>query len=122
MATYRELDVYKRTYQLAIEIHYFSFTLPKVLQFDLSDQIRRASRSIPSDIAEGYSRNQSVKDTLTFIKRAQGSLDEVLFNLEFLKDIKQITNEKYRRFLEDYTICSKQLTNLIRSLTRQLEN
>lgn len=118
MAIYQELDVYKRSYRLAIKIHKFSFTLPKALHFDLGDQIRRASRSIPSDIAEGYARNQSDKDTLTFLKRTQGSIVEVLFNLEFLKDIGEISNEQYTFFFNEYTICSKQLTNLVRSFNR----
>lgn len=118
MATYRELDVYKRSYRLAIESHHFSLTLPKYLQFDLGDQIRRASRSIPSDIAEGYARNQSDKDILTFLKRAQGSCDEVLFQLEFLKDVGLLSEEKYTYFVQEYIICSKQITNLIRSFSK----
>lgn len=118
MAIYKELDVYKRSYRLAIEVHHLSFTLPKNLQYDLADQIRRSSRSIPSDIAEGYSRNQSIKDTVVFLKRALGSVDEVLFNFEFLHDTNYISSEKYNYFLSEYTICGKQLTNLLRSLSK----
>ena len=51
--SYRDLEVYQRSFRLALEIHKFSLTLSKELQFDLADQIRRASRSIPSNIAEG---------------------------------------------------------------------
>lgn len=122
MALYKDLDVYKRSYRLAIEMHHFTRLLPQYLQFDIGDQVRRASRSIPSDIAEGYARNQSSKDTLVFLKRAQGSLDEVMFNLEFLKDTELISVEKYEYFLKEYTICGKQFTNLIRSITRQPAN
>ncbi len=116
MAIYKELDIYKRSYRLAVEAHHLSLTFSKYLQYDLGDQVRRASRSVPSDIAEGYSRNQSDKDTLTFLKRAYGSMEEVLFNLEFLKDVKEISLEKYHYFFDEYTICSKQLKNLIRSI------
>jgi four helix bundle protein len=118
VATYRDLEVYKRCYRLAIEIHHLSLTLPQHLQYDIADQIRRSSRSIPSDIAEGYARKQSVKDTVTFLNRGQGSLDEVLFNLEFLKDVHLIPTEKYTYFLEEYTISSKQLTNLVRFIKK----
>lgn len=114
--TYRDLEVYKRSYKLALEIHRFSLTLPPYLQYDLADQIRRASRSIPSDIAEGYARNQSIKDKTVFLKRSLGSVDELLFNLEFLKDTDLITKNKFEYFYSEYTICGKQLTNLIRSL------
>lgn len=114
--TYHDLEVYKRSYKLALEIHHLSITLPAYLQYDLADQIRRASRSIPSNIAEGYARNQSIKDKVVFLKRALGSVDEVLFNLEFLKDIDLLIKDKYEHFYSEYTICGKQLTNLIRSL------
>ena len=118
MTTYKDLEVYKRSYRLAIEMHQLSLAFPGYLQFDLGDQCRRASRSIPSGIAEGYSRNQSKKDTIVFLKRALGSVDEILFNLEFLHDLHLITEEKYKYFLDEYTICGKQLTNLIRSLLK----
>lgn len=116
MSIYKDLDVYKRSYKLALEIHKFSLTLPSYLQYDLADQIRRASRSIPSQIAEGYARNQSKKDKVVFLKRSLGSVDEILFNLEFLRDTELISRKKFEHFYSEYTICGKQLTNLIRSL------
>lgn len=114
---YKELDVYKRAYKLALEIHKFSFTLPKELQFDLADQIRRASRSIPSNIAEGFSKQSSKKELISFLKISLGSNDEVLFNLDFLKDSQLISAEKYMYFFNEYTICGKQLNRLISSLS-----
>lgn len=119
MAIYKELDVYKRAYRLALEIHFYSLTLPSYLQYDLADQIRRASRSIPSGIAEGYSRNQSSKDTSVFLKRAIGSMEEILFNLDFLKDAKLIEEAKYEYFYSEYTIIGKELTSLCRSLNQK---
>ncbi len=119
MAIYKDLNVYKRSYKLAIEIHKFSLTIPVYLKYDLADQIRRASRSIPSDIVEGYARNQSKKDKIVFLKRALGSCEEMLFNLQFLQDVSLISKEKFNYFSSEYTICGKQLTNLIRSLNQE---
>lgn len=116
METYRDLEVYKRAYKLALEIYKFSFTLPKELQYDIADDLRRATRSILSNIAEGYGRRKSNKDTVSFLKISLGSCDEVLFNLDFLRDLDLISEEKYRHFSEEYTICSKQLNKLISSL------
>ena len=112
---YRQLEVYKRSYNLALEIHRFSLKLPKYLQFDLADQIRRASRSIPSNIAEGYSRSKSVKDLINFLRDSLGSNDEMLFNLEFMKDLQLIDLKTFMYFQEEYTICGKQLFRLIES-------
>ena len=116
MNSYKDLDVYKRAYDLAIKIHRLSSKFPKELQYDLGDQIRRASRSIPSNIAEGFGRNKSAKDKINFLNNSLGSNDEVIFNLEFIKDIDLITQEVYKSLFEEYTICGKQLFNLIKSI------
>ena len=114
--TYKDLDVYKRSYDLALKIYRFSLKLPKELQYDLADQIRRASRSIPSNIAEGYSRNKSTKDKVNFLNDALGSNEEILFNLEFMKDTNLISGKYFQEFYQEYTICGKQLYKLINSL------
>ena len=116
MNSYRDLDVYRRSYKLAIKIHQLSSNFPKELQYDLGDQIRRASRSIPSNIAEGFGRNKSAKDKINFLNDSLGSNDEVIFNLEFAKDVGLIKPETHKSLLEEYTICGKQLFNLIKSI------
>ena len=122
MKSYRDLEVYKRTYNLAIQIHKLSLKLPKEVQYDLADQIRRASRSIPSNIAEGYGRGKSSKVILNFVRTALGSNDEILFNLEFLKDIDLLSQSDYEKFKSEYIICGKQLTQLIKHLNQQPTN
>ena len=112
---YRQLDVYKRSYNLAKEIHKLSLGLPKQLQFDLGSQIRRCSRSIPSNIAEGFARNQSHKDLVSFLNISLGSNDEMLFNLDFMHDLELIETKFYTKLKNDYTICGKQLYRLIQS-------
>ena len=117
--SYRDLEVYKRSFRLALEIHRFSLSLPKVLQFDLADQIRRASRSIPSNIAEGYSRNKSVKDKINFLNDSLGSNDEILFNLDFMYGVDLINEKQYLNWKDEFTICGKQLYQLIKSLNQK---
>lgn len=119
MAIYKDLDVFKRSYKLALKIHKLSFKLPKELQYDLADQIRRASRSIPSNIAEGYSRNKSFKDKINFLNSALGSNDEVLLNLRFMKDSDLISEKDFQDFYKEYTICGKQLNRLIKTLNNK---
>lgn len=119
MNLHTDLRVYKLSYMLAVKIHHFSLTLPQKLQFDIADQIRRASRSIPSNIAEGYTRNQSMPDTRFFLSIALGSSAEMLFNLLFLKDTGLMSPEDYKRFAGAYEILGRQLKQLIRSLRAQ---
>ena len=46
---YRDLNAYKLSYQLALDIHNISKTFPKEEQYSLTDQIRRSSRSVPAN-------------------------------------------------------------------------
>jgi four helix bundle protein len=115
--SYRDLDVYKRSFMLALEMHKFSLILPRELQYDLADQIRRASRSIPSNIAEGFGRNKSIKDKVNFLNDSLGSNDEMLFNLDFLFESGLLEEKLYKVWKDDYTICGKQLFQLIKSLS-----
>jgi four helix bundle protein len=121
MLTYKDLNVFQRAYQLALKVHNLSLRLPKELQYDLADQIRRSSRSIPSNIAEGYSRNKSLKDKINFLKSALGSNEEMIFNLRFLRDAELISEEEFEELYKEYVICGKQLNRLIKSLTSRTQ-
>lgn len=117
--SYKDLEVYKRSYRLALDIHKFSLTLSKYLQFDIADQIRRASRSVPSNIAEGYARSMSNRDRTNFLKMALGSNEEMLFNLEFLKDAQLMDNTLYEKWVPEYISNGKQLFRLIETLKQK---
>jgi four helix bundle protein len=117
MKSYRDLDVYRRSYALALRIHQVSQSFPKDVQFDLGDQIRRASRSVPANIAEGYGRGKSSHDICNFLRTALGSNDEVLFNLEFLKDVNILSISEYATLQKESIVCGKQLTKLIQHIT-----
>lgn len=116
MKTYKQLDVYQRSFKAAISIYKLSLELPKFLQYDIADDIRRAARSVPSNIAEGYGRHKSDKDIRNFLRTSLGSNDEVLFNLEFIYLLHLIEKSRYTKAVEEYTIIGKQLTKLIQSL------
>jgi len=118
MKTYKELDVYKRSYELAVSVHGFVSQLPKEFKYDLIDQIRRATRSIPANIAEGFGRGKSRKDTVNQLRTALGSNDEVLFNFEFMRDVKLINTESSKHYIGEYTIIGKQLVRLIQSIDK----
>lgn len=116
MKNYKDLDVYKKSYLLAIKMHDIASRLPHEYRFDLADQIRRASRSIPSNIAEGFTRSKSNKDTINFLKDSLGSNNEILFNIEFMRDVKMIDETLSRYLFDEYTVVGKQLFRLIESI------
>ena len=120
MKSYKDLDVYNRSYSLAIEIHSISHTLRDKHEYELSDQIKRASRSVPSNIAEGFGRGKSSKDTVNQLRTALGSADEMIFNIEFMRDVNLIDKSLFDKFFNEYTITAKQLFKLIESLEKSI--
>lgn len=67
MATYYNLIVYKNSYKLALIVRKMSLKLPHEMA-DVAKQIRRSSKSIPDNIAEGYAGNKSTKDKINFFE------------------------------------------------------
>ncbi|MGI5869233.1 MAG: four helix bundle protein, partial [Kiritimatiellia bacterium] len=74
--SYRDLIVWQKAVDLCIEVYRLASKFPKTEQFVLSDQIRRAAISVPSNIAEGHARH-SRKDFARFLMIAQGSIAEL---------------------------------------------
>ena len=74
--SYRGLIVWQKGMDLVVEIYRLVKKLPKEELYSLSDQMRRAAVSIPSNIAEGRNRSSS-KDFLRFLYMAKGSLAEI---------------------------------------------
>ena len=76
MGDYRDLLVWQRSMELVKLVYGLTKQLPREETFALSNQLRRAVVSIPSNIAEGYGRN-SKQDYLRFLNIARGSKNEV---------------------------------------------
>jgi len=101
-----------------VAIYKFSLTLPKYLQYDIGDDIRRSARSVPSNIAEGFARNKSDRDKINFLKTSLGSNDEVLFNLEFILMLDLIEKDRYEKAKAEYKIIGSELVSLIKTLNK----
>ena len=86
---YKELDVWKESKDLVKEIYLYTVNFPSSEQYGLTNQIRRAAISVPSNIAEGVGRNHS-KDTLRFIYIARGSLYELETQLIIANEMLEI--------------------------------
>ena len=98
MTGYENLDVWKKSMSLVTEVYGIVKLLPKEETYALSNQIRRSAVSIPSNIAEGSSRN-SKKEFVQFLYIALGSLCEletqliIAINVGYLKTIESIKKE-----------------------------
>ena len=113
LRSYQDLEVYKRSYQLLLDIHKLSFTLPDRERFELSSQLRKAAVSIPLNIAEGCGRNDCVKEFKHFLSDSLGSCNEVQVLLNMLKGLCYIEQLLYQSFKDEYDILGKQLNTKI---------
>ncbi len=78
VVSFEDLEVFQRAYRLSLEVHRKSLEMPKIEQQALADQMRRASKSICSNLAEGYGRQkQSKAEFKRFVWMAIGSSDEM---------------------------------------------
>ena len=91
MANYKELKVWQKSMDLVVDVYKTIDSLPQVERFALSDQIRRCSVSIPSNIAEGAGRNHK-KEFIQFLSISLGSLYELQTQLEIAKRVGYISN------------------------------
>lgn len=106
---YKDLNVYKLSYQMALEIHEISKTFPVEEKYSLTDQIRRASRSIPVNIAEAWKKRQYPKTFLSKINDSAGEAGEVEAWLDFSRDFNYISSEKHEYFMNNYEDINKML-------------
>lgn len=84
--SFRDLIVWQKAHQLAIEIYKMTKLFPQEEKFGLVSQMRRAAVSIPANVAEGFAK-RSIKDKSNFYNIAQGSLEELKYYIILSKDI-----------------------------------
>lgn len=91
---FRQLTVWQKAYLLTLNIYKLSKKFPKEELYGMASQLRRASVSIPANIAEGYERNHR-KEYLQFLHIAKGSLGEVETYLMLANDLEYISEHDY---------------------------
>ena len=115
---FEELDVFKRAYKVSLEVHRFSLTMPYIEQHSLADQIRRASKSICANLAEGFGKqSQSRAEFRRFILMSAGSADEMRVWLRYCFDLEYLDEARWQFWREEYEQIAKMLQGLSKSLS-----
>ena len=118
MESYKGLKVYQKSYELAKEMYMkVASKMPKEEQYGLASQVKRASTSIPLNIAEGYGKWCGEKELIRFLMMARGSCCEMEVLLSFSKDFGYISEEEYARYSSQYEEIGKMLTGLMKSVS-----
>jgi four helix bundle protein len=113
MNSYKDLEIYRISYDLAVKIHKMSLKLPQYELYETGSQIRRASKGITSCIVEGYGRKKYKADFVKFLIYAHASCDETILHLNFLKDIHGLDDAEMAFFLDRYNELGKKINKFI---------
>lgn len=120
LRSFEDLIVWQQAMLLAREIYKLVQVLPVEERYALSDQMRRAAVSIPSNIAEGQARNTS-KEFIQFLHIAKGSNAELITQLLLCVDFGYLTEEQIRYARQLSYKVAQLLSALIRSLKNKSE-
>ena len=115
LRTYKDLKVWRKSFNLCISVYRVTASFPPAERFGLTAQVRRATVSVPSNIAEGYTR-ETTRDYIRHLLIARGSLAEVETQLMLSRELRMVDLPKLEALLTDVAEVEHMLSALIRSL------
>jgi four helix bundle protein len=108
-----DLVVFQKAYRASLDIHRASLELPKFEQYGLGEQMRRASKSICANLAEGFGKQSASKlEFKRFLMMAMGSADEMRVWLSYCRDLGYADEPSVQRWKETYRDIAKMLNGL----------
>jgi len=117
ITTFKDLKLWQKAHELVLQVYKITEKFPKSEMYGLSSQIRRAIVSVVSNIVEGFERKTS-KDSLHFYNIADGSLEEVKYQLLLTRDLGYLDKETYKKIISLTEEVSKMLNSWIKSQLR----
>lgn len=111
--SFRDLIVYQKAYKLAMELFEISISFPKEEKYSLTDQIRRSSRSVTSNIAEAWARKKYPKSFVNKLTDSLGEEYETEVWLDYSRDCKYITDSTHCELMDQYNEVRKMLISMI---------
>jgi len=117
ITTFRDLHAWQKAFALGLGVYEVTKEFPADERFGLISQLRRASVSVTSNIAEGYGRGTTL-DYLRFLRMARGSLYEIDTQLSFSLELGYMTGTSYEQLRAKLEESGRLLGGLIRSVER----
>ena len=115
VARFEDLEVFRRAYRVSLEVHRASLEFPRIEQFALADQVRRASKSICANVAEGFGRQQQSKPEFRrFLAMALGSADEMQVWTLYCRDLGYVDADTAGHWRTEYREIARMLSALYR--------
>jgi four helix bundle protein len=114
-----DLEVFRRAYRLSLEVHRASLEFPRIEQFALADQVRRATKSICANLVEGFAKQgYSAAEYRRYLSMALGSSDEVQLWLRYCIDLEYVEEVMGAKWIDGYVEISRMLRGLHASWSR----
>ena len=117
---YKDLEVWQIARELSVDIHKMTLSLPKFEMYEEGGQIRRSSKSIRSNIVEGYGRRRYKNEFIRYITFAIASTDETIDHLETLWETESLNDkELFTKLLDKVNLLDKKLINFLKSVEKK---
>ncbi len=112
MQNYKELKVWQKSHAFTLKVYEATKSFPKEELYSLTNQLRRASSSIPANIAEGCGKNSNA-ELVHFLNIALGSANEAEYFLLLSKDLSYLTENNYNPLADNINEIKAMLISLI---------
>jgi four helix bundle protein len=113
MNGHKDLKVFQNAYRLAMEIFNLTKSFPKEEKYSLIDQIRRSSRSVAVNIAEGYRKRQYLNAFANKMSDSDAEATETQVWLELARDCGYLSEDKCERLISEYREIGRMLGGMI---------
>jgi four helix bundle protein len=109
---YKDLDVYELGFALVKPVYAIARAMPDVERYDLASQVRRAAKSIPANIAEGYALRDAPKMFCKHLRIAYGSAVEMQGHFDLALELDYISPDVRDEFHSRYEVLSRKIYRL----------
>jgi four helix bundle protein len=109
---YKSLKVYQKAFELAMKIFVISKAFPPEERYSLTDQIRRSSRSVCTNLADGYRKRIYPKHFISKVTDADGEASETMVWLDFALACNYIEKGLHNELYDDYINVGKMLGSM----------
>lgn len=105
--------MYRLSMDLLVDVHQLCKLLPPDEKYELVSQMRRACKSIPANVAEGYSKRTSVKEFRQYLRTAMASANEMETHLRIVERLGYVKDDALAPLIDGYNHVGRQLNRLI---------
>ena len=113
LRSHEDLEAYKLSMDLLVRVHDVCKRLPPEEKYELGSQMRRASKSIPANVAEGFSKRASVNEFKHYMRTAMASANEMETHLHVTERLGYLPSAELGELIDGYNHIGRQLNRLI---------